>query len=84
MSNATPPRWKTTILIWLGIFPALTLVLWLVGPPIQDWPLPVRTLVLTVVLVPLMVYVLLPGLNRLLATWLRPRVGSDIGPPEGS
>jgi antibiotic biosynthesis monooxygenase (ABM) superfamily enzyme len=51
---------------------------------IQTWPLPVRTFVLTAVLVPLMVYVLLPGLNRLLAPWIRPRVGSDSGPTEGS
>lgn len=84
MSNASPPRWKTSVLVWLGIYPALTLVLWLVGPTIRDWPLPVRTLLMTAVLVPLMVYVLLPGLNRLLAPWTRPGVGSDPRPPEGS
>jgi antibiotic biosynthesis monooxygenase (ABM) superfamily enzyme len=84
VSNASPPRWKSSVLVWLGIYPALTLVLWLVGPMIKTWPLPVRTFVLTAVLVPLMVYVLLPGLNRLLAPWIRPRVGSDSGPTEGS
>lgn len=80
MSNSPPPRWKTSVLIWLGIYPALTLVLWLAGPTIQDWPLPVRTLVMTAVLVPLMVYALLPALNRLLAPWIRPTVGSDSDP----
>jgi antibiotic biosynthesis monooxygenase (ABM) superfamily enzyme len=76
VANVPPPRWKTSVLIWLGIYPALTLVIWLVGPSIQDWPLPVRTLVMTAVLVPLMVYVLLPILNRLLATWIRPKIDS--------
>jgi antibiotic biosynthesis monooxygenase (ABM) superfamily enzyme len=35
-------------------------------------PLFLRTLVLTVILVPLMVYVLVPGVQRLLARWLKP------------
>jgi antibiotic biosynthesis monooxygenase (ABM) superfamily enzyme len=66
-----PPRWKLAILVWLAIFPALTLLLWLIGPEIRDWPLALRTLALTAVLVPVMVFVLLPALQRLLAGWLR-------------
>ena len=85
MANIPPPRWKTTVLIWLWIYPALTVVLWLIGPAIQGWPLPVRTLVMTVVLVPLMVYVLLPVLNRLLASWMRGPVSTERGrPPDTS
>jgi antibiotic biosynthesis monooxygenase (ABM) superfamily enzyme len=34
-------------------------------------PIPVRSLVLTAVLVPLMVFVLLPRLQKLFAGWLR-------------
>jgi hypothetical protein len=37
--------------------------------PIQSWPLAVRTLAITAVVVPLMVFLLLPGLQRLLASW---------------
>jgi antibiotic biosynthesis monooxygenase (ABM) superfamily enzyme len=70
-------RWKMAVLIWLAIYPALTLLLWLVGPTIRSWPLAARTLTLTVVLVPLMVFVLIPALQRLLAPWLRPT------PPKG-
>jgi uncharacterized protein len=78
VANVPPPRWKTTVLIWLGIYPALTVVLWLVGPMMQGWPLPMRTFVMTAVLVPLMVYVLLPLLNRWLAPWMRQsRVDSE-------
>ena len=72
-----PPRWKTAVVVWLAIYPSITLVLWLAGPRIQGWPLPVRTLAITVVVVPLMVFLLLPGVQRLLAPWLRP-------PPDGA
>lgn len=67
-----PPRWKFAILVWLAIYPALTLLLWILGPEIRDWPLPLRTLALTVVLVPAMVFVLLPAVRRLLARWMEP------------
>jgi antibiotic biosynthesis monooxygenase (ABM) superfamily enzyme len=64
-----PPRWKTAVVVWLAIYPTLTLVLALIGPAIQSWPLALRTLATTVVLVPLMVYVLIPTIQRLLARW---------------
>jgi uncharacterized protein len=66
-----PPRWKTAVVVWLAIYPVLTIVLWLAGPTIRDWPVAPRTLALTVVIVPLMVYVLIPGIQRLLAPWVR-------------
>jgi antibiotic biosynthesis monooxygenase (ABM) superfamily enzyme len=59
--------------VWLAIYPAITFLLWLIGPQIASWPLPLRTLLVTAVLVPLMVFVLLPVIQRLLAQWLRPR-----------
>jgi antibiotic biosynthesis monooxygenase (ABM) superfamily enzyme len=37
----------------------------------QSWPLAVRTLAITAFVVPLMVYLLLPVLQRLLGPWLR-------------
>jgi antibiotic biosynthesis monooxygenase (ABM) superfamily enzyme len=67
-----PPRWKLAILIWLAIYPTLTLVLWLVGPEIQDWPLALRTLLITLVLVPVMVFALLPALQHVFGRWMRP------------
>jgi|Tabmets5t2r1_1033131.scaffolds.fasta_scaffold03267_5 antibiotic biosynthesis monooxygenase (ABM) superfamily enzyme len=60
------------VVVWLAIYPSLTFLLWLVGPRIASWALPLRTLALTAVLVPLMVYMLLPAVQRLLAPWLRP------------
>jgi antibiotic biosynthesis monooxygenase (ABM) superfamily enzyme len=69
--RAVPARWKTAVVVWVAIYPSITLVLWLAGPEMQSWPLAVRTLVTTALVVPLMVFVLLPILQRLLSPWLR-------------
>ena len=67
-----PPRWKSAIVVWLAIYPSLTFLLWLAGPTIAHWPLELRTLAATAVLVPWMVFFMIPFLQRLLASWLRP------------
>ena len=68
------PKWKMAILIWLAIYPALNLVSILIGGLLVDLPLWQRTFVMTVILVPLMVYVLLPFLTKKFAFWLNPKV----------
>jgi antibiotic biosynthesis monooxygenase (ABM) superfamily enzyme len=67
------PRYKFAVIVWLAIYPALTLTLTLLGPLIAEWPVFLRTLVATLILVPAMVYVLIPAMQRLFAGWLRPR-----------
>jgi antibiotic biosynthesis monooxygenase (ABM) superfamily enzyme len=62
-----PHRLGQVFVMWLSIYPALTLALWLfeqVG--LSQLALPLRTLVLTAVLVPTMVYVLIPGVTSAL------------------
>jgi antibiotic biosynthesis monooxygenase (ABM) superfamily enzyme len=68
---ANRPRWKTAVVVWVAIYPSITLVLWLAGPRMASWPLAVRTLAVTAFVVPLMAFVLLPVLQRLLGPWLR-------------
>jgi antibiotic biosynthesis monooxygenase (ABM) superfamily enzyme len=70
LAPPAPPRWKFAVLVWLAIYPSLTLLLWLAGPSIVDWPLALRTLVLTALLVPWMVFVMMPALQRFLAPWV--------------
>lgn len=74
-----PPRWKSAVLVWLAIYPTITLVLWLAGPSIAGWPLALRTLAITAVVVPLMVYLLMPAFQRLLKPWLRPSHQQAVG-----
>lgn len=61
------------VVVWLAIYPCITFVLWVAGPTIRDWPLAVRTLALTAAIVPIMVFVLIPTIQRVLAPWLRRR-----------
>ena len=51
-----PPRWKFAIVVWLAIYPSLTFLVWVAGPKIVHWPIALRTLLFTVVLVPWMVF----------------------------
>ncbi|WMW78175.1 hypothetical protein RF683_01670 [Flavobacterium sp. 20NA77.7] len=65
-----PPKWKFAVMVWLAIYPTITIVSFLIGDYIKNFPLPLKTLLMTGILVPLMVFVLLPFLRNLLGNWL--------------
>jgi uncharacterized protein len=66
-----PPRYKLAVITWLAVYPAITAVVAVFEPiGLLNTPVPIRTLLLTIVLVPIMVYVLVPVLSRVLAEWL--------------
>lgn len=67
-----PKKWKMAILIWIAIYPTITILFTLLGPQLMKISfLPLRTLVLTLIVVPLMVFVLIPLLQKLLGKWLQ-------------
>ncbi|NJO01576.1 MAG: hypothetical protein HC880_07705 [Bacteroidia bacterium] len=66
-----PPRYKIALITWIAIYPPLTLILLIFGPYLEPFPLPLRTLVLTAILVPMMVYFLVPMLRKLFRKWLQ-------------
>ncbi|QAV71239.1 antibiotic biosynthesis monooxygenase [Salinibacterium sp. UTAS2018] len=73
---AAPPRWKQAVTIWLGFFPLNLLFTLLVTMLVPGWdalPIVVRVLLTTLCLTPIMTYVLLPGVTRMLRRWLSPR-----------
>jgi uncharacterized protein len=70
---ATPPRHRVALLTWLGAYPVITGILALLGPTIVSWPLALRTLVLSVLMVVALTWLVMPGLTRLLGRWLAPR-----------
>jgi uncharacterized protein len=49
------PRWKTAVMIWMGIYPTITTVFWLLSPIIAPFPIPLKTLCVTLIVVPTMV-----------------------------
>lgn len=52
------------LITWLAIFPLVTIGLYALAPFTEGWPVVLRALVLTVVVVPLSVYLVVPQLLR--------------------
>ena len=68
--QVTPPKkWKMMVLSWVCIYPLLNIISFLVMPYLSDLHQLVRTLVSTIILVPLMV-LLLSVLQRRFRNWL--------------
>ncbi|WP_411698445.1 antibiotic biosynthesis monooxygenase [Conyzicola sp.] len=66
----SPPRWKQMVAIFASFLPLSLVVNWLLSFVSDGWPLPVRVLVLTVIVTPVMTYLALPAVTRLLRPWL--------------
>ncbi|MEV7616820.1 hypothetical protein [Streptomyces sp. NPDC089799] len=62
--NTAPSVHRRAFITWLAVYPTITLALLLLGPHMESLPLAVRTLVLTVVVVPVVAYGLIPALMK--------------------
>jgi antibiotic biosynthesis monooxygenase (ABM) superfamily enzyme len=71
-----PPPYKMALLTWITIFPLITGIVAATGPLLADLPLVVRLGITTAVAVPLMTWVVMPRVTRLLRGWLF-RPGSE-------
>ena len=71
MSNKTrPARYKLAVVTWAGAYAVITLILWLLGPSMASWPLPVRTLAISVLMVIALTWFVIPALTRVFRPWL--------------
>ena len=68
--RSAPPRWKQMIMIWFAFFPLSLLTSWTLGLLAPDLDLLPRVLVSTVVMTPVMTYLVLPQLTRRLEWFL--------------
>ncbi|MRS63971.1 hypothetical protein [Larkinella terrae] len=66
-------KWKLSLLVWSAMFPFSTLATYGLSQFsfMAHWPLVARTFCLTCLLVPYMVFVALPFLNRRFRKWLQ-------------
>ncbi|BCJ36825.1 hypothetical protein Athai_43280 [Actinocatenispora thailandica] len=62
---SVPSVHRRAALTWIAVYGAITTAQFLLGDLIGALPLPLRTLILTGLVVPLVVYVLVPRLLRL-------------------
>jgi len=66
----SPRRAKLAVLTWAGAYTVVLLVLVIGGPAMAGWPLALRALVLSGLMVAAMTWVIVPVMTRLFRGWL--------------
>jgi uncharacterized protein len=69
MENKKPKKWKMALLTWLCIYPLINILFVLLMPYIAHLPNLLKTLILTLILVPVM-GVILGKLQKRFQNWL--------------
>jgi hypothetical protein len=67
-----PPKWKMVIATAIGIYPIGLIFQAFVAPHMNDIPLLLRPVVLSLILTPLMTYAIMPNITKLFQSWLYP------------
>ena len=71
MSHVPPPtQHQLAVMIWVAVFPTLTVLNLVLGDWLADLPGVLRTLVLATVAVPIVIYGVMPRLHRVRARLL--------------
>jgi antibiotic biosynthesis monooxygenase (ABM) superfamily enzyme len=63
-------KFKMALLVWCAIYPTVTFIFFILGDFLATLHPLLRTLVVTVILVPLMVFVFLPFIMKRFGKWL--------------
>jgi uncharacterized protein len=71
-STPPPPPYKMALVTWITIFPLITLVIVVLGPLLGRLALVPGLAITTAVTVPIMTWLVMPRVTRLLRGWLYP------------
>lgn len=66
-----PKKWKMALLIWCFIYPLITTLSMFLLPMMTSLAGPLKTLIMSFVLVPLMAFFYIPFINKRFYVWLR-------------
>jgi uncharacterized protein len=64
------PRAKLALLTWAGAYAVILVALAIAGPTMASWPVPLRALVLSGLMVAAMTWIIVPAITRLFRGWL--------------
>lgn len=65
-----PNRHRMALLTWAVVYPLITTLLAVLEPLVGGLPVPLRTLVVSAILVPVMVYLAMPAATSRFRNWL--------------
>jgi antibiotic biosynthesis monooxygenase (ABM) superfamily enzyme len=68
-----PTRHRLALMIWIAVFPTLTVINLTIGPGLEDTNPVLRTFVLATIAVPIVIYGVMPRLHRIRARILTRR-----------
>ena len=71
-----PSKHQLALMIWVAVFPTLTVLNLALGNSLRDLPVVLRTFVLATIAVPIVIYGVMSHLQRLRARLLMNRSGS--------
>ncbi len=69
-STGTPAKWKVLAVSWLAIYPTVTAITYIMQALKFDPPVPLRTMVLSGLVIPISAYIVLPPIQRAMNKWL--------------
>ena len=75
---AAPSIHRRVLLTWIAVYPTITIIQSLLGTHVAGYPLPVRTLLVTALVAPLVVYLVLPTVMKAHTGLLRRLAGRRI------
>jgi antibiotic biosynthesis monooxygenase (ABM) superfamily enzyme len=78
---APPSKHQLAVMIWLAVFPTLTLLNLTLGDWLKQQSTVARTFILATIAVPIVIYGLMPHLHRLRATLIVRLAGWRGSPP---
>ena len=62
---APPSKHQLALMIWIAVFPTLTVLNLLLGDLLAGLPIVLRTLILVTIAVPIVIYAAMPQLHRI-------------------
>jgi antibiotic biosynthesis monooxygenase (ABM) superfamily enzyme len=71
------PQWKMAVVTFVGVDVVTTLLFWIIGPAIQNWPFLIRNSAFNVVVVVCLTWLAMPLLTRIFNGWLQPKHGKN-------
>jgi antibiotic biosynthesis monooxygenase (ABM) superfamily enzyme len=69
-----PTKHQLALMIWIAVFPTLTVINLTIGPYLQDTNPVLRTFVLATIAVPIVIYGVMPRLHRIRGRVLARRI----------